>query len=174
MRERGARRVSGPVIRHARREDLGAIVDILNHWIANHHATFDTEPWSAEDKQAWFAGFGEHGPHRCLVAERDGDILGYAHSTRFRPKRGYDTTVETTVYLNPDACGKGVGRALLESLLGQLEGLGLHRALAIIAQPNPASNRLHESLGFKHVGTTSEVGMKFGRYWTTWWFERPL
>ena len=92
---------------------------------------------------------------------------------RWRPKAAYDTTVETTIYCAPDAVGKGIGRRLYAALFESLRGEDVHRYVAGYTMPNPATAALHERLGFKVVGTFSEVGRKFGKYWDVCWMERP-
>jgi phosphinothricin acetyltransferase len=164
----------GTVIEPAGAGDLPAILGILNHYVRHDHCTFDTEPWSVAQKQAWFDGFSGSGPHRLLVARRDDRIEAYAHSSRWRPKNAYDVTVETTIYVAPDATGQGLGGRLLGRLLAELRGSGALRAVAGIAQPNEASNRLHERLGYRVVGTFHRVGRKFGRDWDVTWFERDI
>jgi phosphinothricin acetyltransferase len=91
-------------------------------------------------------------------------------------KPAYDTSVEVTIYLAPDAGGCGVGTRLYKALFEALADEDLHRAYAGIAQPerNEASVRLHERFGFRHVGTYREVGRKFGRYWDVAWYEKEL
>ena len=158
----------------ARPGDLSSLLAILNHYVLHDHCTFDTEPWSPGDKQAWFDGFGTSGPYRLLVARKGERILGYAHSGQWRSKRAYDVTVETTVYLAPEATGQGLGARLLGGLLSSLRGSGALRAVAGVAQPNEASNRLHRSLGYGVVGTFHRVGRKFGRNWDVTWFERDI
>jgi phosphinothricin acetyltransferase len=101
-------------------------------------------------------------------------VIGYASSSRFRPKPGYETSVETSIYLVPEAIGKGAGSRLYETLFKSLEGEDLHRAYAGIALPNPQSIALHERFGFKRVALYTEQGRKFGRYWDVAWFEKPL
>ena len=167
-------RLDDVVLEPARPGDLPGLVKILNHYVLNDHCTFDTEPWSVDDKQAWFEGFGASGPYRLLVARRNGRLLGYAHSGQWRSKRAYDVTVETTVYLAPDATGQGLGARLLGELLSALEGTGALRAVAGVAQPNEASNRLHRGLGYRVVGTFHRVGRKCGRDWDVTWFQRDI
>lgn len=162
------------VLEHARPGDLPAILDILNHYIRTDHCIFDTEPWTTADKQAWFGQFSGIGPHRLLVARQDECISGYAHSGPWRPKKAYEVTVETTVYVHPDHLGRGFGHKLLGSLLEQLQDCPVHSAVAGIAQPNPASNHLHQALGFREVGTYREVGFKFDRYWDVTWYQKLL
>jgi len=99
-------------------------------------------------------------------------VLGYASSSTYRPRAAYEPSVETSVYLDHRATGGGVGTALMAALIAELETEDVHRAYAGIALPNPASIRLHERFGYRHVGTFSEQGRKFGRYWDVAWYER--
>ena len=154
--------------------DLEAVAAIYTHYIRTSHATFELEPRSADVVRGWFDGFGERGPHRLLVARDPERVLGFASSSSFRPRAAYAPTVETSVYLDPDTTGRGVGTALLGALLTELETEDVHRACAGIALPNPASARLHERFGYRHVGTFTEQGYKFGRYWDVAWFERAF
>ena len=160
-------------IRPAVAADLPGIVAILNHYVLQSHVTFDTRPFAVAERQPWFDGFGVTGRYRLLVADDGGRVIGYASSTPIRPKPAYDPSVETTIYLEPAATGRGRGRRLYAELLELLSGEDVHRAYAGIALPNPGSIALHESLGFRHVGTFDEAGRKFGRYWSIGWWERP-
>ena len=162
------------MIRSAGEQDLEAVNDIYNHYVVETHVTFDEEPTSMDARREWFSHYAETGRHRLLVAIDDGKVIGYATSSRFRPKPGYLTSVETSVYLLPDATGKGAGTELYTELFKALEGEDLHRAYAGIALPNPASIALHEKFGFKRVALFSEQGRKFGRYWDVAWFEKRL
>ena len=82
-----------PLIRPAALDDLPRLTDIYNHYVVNSPATFDLEPYSVERRMLWFSQFAPAARHRLLVAEEDGIVLGYAGTTRFRPKAAYDTTV---------------------------------------------------------------------------------
>jgi len=161
-------------VRPATGDDLKAVNDIYNHYVAESHITFDVEPVSMEQRREWFTHYAPAGRHRLFVAEDGGRVVGFASSSRFRPKPGYLTSVETSVYLEPDATGRGAGARLYESLFKSLEGEDVHRAYAGIALPNPASIALHEKFGFKRVAHFTEQGRKFGRYWDVAWFEKPL
>lgn len=161
-------------VRTATADDLEAINEIYNHYVRETHVTFDLEPISIETRREWFGHYDASGPHRVFVAEAEGDVIGFTTSSRFRPKPGYDTSVETSVYVTPDAVGRGAGRRLYEALFGALEGQDIHRAYAGIALPNPASLALHERFGFKRVALFTEQGRKFDRYWDVAWFEKPL
>jgi phosphinothricin acetyltransferase len=157
-------------------EDLAALTDLYNHYVRETAITFDTVPFTPEERRPWLLSHPEDGPYRLLVAT-GGDprqILGYATSSPFRPKPAYATSVETTVYVAPGAGRRGIGTLLYKALFETLAGEDLHRAYAGIAQPNDPSTRLHERFGFRYVGTYREVGRKFGRWWDVAWYERPL
>ncbi|BAC71407.1 GCN5 family acetyltransferase [Streptomyces avermitilis] len=156
--------------------DLKALTDIYNHYVRETPITFDTAAFTPEERRPWLLSHPEDGPHRLMVATGadSQEILGYATSSPFRAKPAYTTSVEVTVYVAPDAAGRGIGTLLYGALFEALAGEDLHRAYAGIAQPNEASTRLHERFGFRHVGTYREVGRKFGRYWDVAWYEREL
>jgi len=166
--------MAGISIRTARREDLPRLTEIYNHFVVNTPVTFDLEPWTVERRVSWFEQFGAQGRYRLLVAEESGRVVGYAGTTKFRVKAAYDTTVETTIYCAPGFEGKGIGGQLYAALFASLAGEDIHRIVAGYVPPNPASARLHERFGFRSVGTFSECGHKFGRYWDTCWLERQL
>jgi phosphinothricin acetyltransferase len=161
-------------VRPATADDLAAVNDIYNQYVVEAHYTFDLEPMTMEARREWFTHYGETGRHRLLVAISEGRVIGYACSSRFRPKPAYETSVETSVYLAADAIGRGAGSRLYEKLFKALEAEDVHRAYAGIALPNPASVGLHERFGFKRVGHFTEQGRKFDRYWDVAWYEKPL
>ena len=161
-------------VRPAVEGDLEAINDLYNHYVRETHVTFDIDPITLEARREWFSHYALTGRHRLFVAISDETVLGYASSSRYRPKIGYETSVETSVYLAADAVGHGAGSSLYTALFGVLEGQDVHRAYAGVALPNPASIALHEKFGFKKVAHFTEQGRKFGRYWDVVWFEKPL
>lgn len=160
------------VIRSALGADLPRLTEIYNHYVIHTPVTFDIEPYSIERRQAWFQQFAEAGRYRLLVAEDGGIVVGYAGTTRFRPKAAYETTVETTIYCAPEAIGKGIGRRLYQALFRALQDEDIHRFVAGFALPNPGSAALHEHFGFKLVGVFTQNGRKFGKYWDVAWMER--
>jgi phosphinothricin acetyltransferase len=164
--------MSGMHIRPAEPGDLPRLTEIYNHYVIHTPVTFDLEPYTVEGRQAWFAQFGSSGRYRLLVAELEGTVLGYAGTTRFRPKAAYATTVETTVYCASEAIGKGIGSRLYAELFAVLKGEDVHRFVAGYALPNAATEALHRHFGFKVVGVFSENGRKFGKYWDVCWVER--
>jgi phosphinothricin acetyltransferase len=164
--------MASPEIRPGRVEDLDQLVRILNHYIVNSHVTFDTEPFDVTAREVWFRTFKPTGRYRLFVADDEGTVAGYASSVPLRAKPAYDTSVETSIYLDPDHTGRGLGIRLYRALLDALEHEDVHRAYAGIALPNPGSVSLHEALGFRHVGTFDEAGRKLDRYWSMGWWER--
>ncbi len=109
-----------------------------------------------------------------LVADRDGEAIGYVYAGPHRARAAYGWSVETTVYLHEEARGRGVGRALYRSLLALLELQGAHAAYAGITLPNEASVGLHEALDFALVGVYREVGWKLGAWHDVGWWHLPL
>lgn len=159
-------------IRDATPDDFLAINAIYNWTIVDNHVSFDTEPFDLASRQEWWH---QRAPDlSCLVAELDTEVVGVAYSSWYRPKTGYRSTRETTVAIRPDRRGRGLGEILLGELLERLHEQGAHRAVAIVALPNPASVALHHKLGYTTVGVLSEVGHKLGRYWDTMILERPI
>ncbi len=162
-------------IRTARDGDLPALVRIYNHYVADTHITFDTEAFTLDSRRTWFDAFSDAGPNRLFVAEVGGQPAGFASSSRFNSRAGYDRSVETTIYLDPDFVGRGLGHRLYTHLLEAIQSEAVvHRAYGGIAHPNPSSIALHERLGFKLAATFHEVGFKFGKYWDVSWYEKEL
>jgi phosphinothricin acetyltransferase len=169
--------------------DLEGLTDLYNHYVRETAVTFDTEPFSPGQRRPWLLSHRKDGPHRLLVArERGGHargaaetpegargrLLGYAHSSPFKPRAAYATSVECTVYVAPDAGGRGVGTLLYRHLFEALAGEDVHRAYAGITVPNEASVRLHRRFGFEWCGVYREAGRKFGRYHDVERFEKAL
>jgi phosphinothricin acetyltransferase len=161
-------------IRSAERRDLPRLTEIYNHYVVHTSVTFDIEPYTVEKRTAWFEQFGATGRYRLVVAERDGTVVGYAGTMRFRPKAAYETTVETTIYCAPEAVGQGIGPKLYAALFDAIANEDIRRIVAGYTLPNDVSAKLHASLGFTPVGIYKEVGRKFGKYWDVAWMERPL
>jgi phosphinothricin acetyltransferase len=166
--------MSDPNVRDATPADLKRLVAIYNHYVEHTPTTFDDELYTEETRRPWFEGFAPSGPHRLFVAEEFGTPVGWAASREFRPKAAYATTVETSVYLDHAATGRGLGARLYSALFAALGDEDLHRAVAGVTLPNDASVALHERFGFAHIGRFGEVGRKFGRYHDVLWMEKPL
>ncbi len=172
--EQSARPATEVTIRLAEERDLARLTEIYNHYVRETPVTFDLEPYTVEQRRPWFDKFSQRGPHRLVVAEQDGLVLGYAGTTGFRDRRAYDTTVETTIYCAPDATGRGLGTLLYAALFDALRGEDIRSAIAGTTLPNDASIAIHERFGFTLVGVMHEVGRKFDRYWDVAWYEKAL
>jgi phosphinothricin acetyltransferase len=100
--------------------------------------------------------------HQFLVAERDGEVVGYAYGCRWAERAAYDWSVEVSVYVDAGHHGEGLGRALYTELFARLRGQGFRVAVAGVTLPNPASIGLHESMGFEPIGALRDIGWKAG------------
>jgi L-amino acid N-acyltransferase YncA len=156
-------------------EHLESIARIYAEAVVSSPATFDLEPPPID---YWERALAAVDPQagRFLIAGLDegGELLGYAKSGQFRDRAAYDTTCETSIYVDEAARGRGVGKAVYGRLIELLEASPLRLAVGGMTDPNPASAALHESLGFTRVGTFEGVGLKFGRAWDVTWYQRPL
>ena len=161
-------------IRPAEAADVPEMTTLYNHYVEHTAFTFDVEPWTVGRRAEWCAAFGATGPHRLLVAEEAGRIVGFAWSGQWRSRPAYATSVETSVYCLDGETGRGVGTALYTELLAVLEAESLRRAFAVITLPNEASERLHRRFGYSQVGVLSEAGRKFGRFWDVSIWQRAL
>ncbi len=151
-------------IRHATTADLARINTIYNTYVVGRHTSFDIEPWTIEERGGWFATHGVTGRYQVLVAELDGEVIGFASSSPHRDKAGYDTSVETTVVLDETVTGRGIGGRLMTAILDRLRIEDIHRVYALIALPNEPSVALHARLGYRRVGILNEVGHKLDRF----------
>ena len=153
-----------PLIRSATKDDLVRINEIYNAYIVDRHTSFDTEPWTLEQRAQWYEKYEAPSRYDLIVLEVEGKVMGFASSSPFRPKAAYDSSVETTIVLDEAIVGQGMGRPLLSELVGRLAAKHVHRAYAIIALPNDLSVLLHAKLGYRNVGVLDEVGHKLGRF----------
>jgi L-amino acid N-acyltransferase len=148
-------------IRRAELADAGGIAEVYNEAILHTTATFDTEPKSVDDRQAWLRSHDER--HPVLVAVLDGKVVGWASLTKWSDRRAYDETAETSFYVHSSCRGRGIGRQLKEAIIEEARRLGFHTLLARVAEGSQESIHLNEAAGFVHVGTLKQVGRKFGR-----------
>ncbi|MDI6100197.1 GNAT family N-acetyltransferase [Actinoplanes sp. NEAU-A12] len=161
-------------VRAGREGDLPALLEIYNHHVRTGHATFDEVEVSLDDRQAWWATYAPVGSHRLIVAAGDERVAGYATSSPYRAHPAFQHTVETSVYLAPDAIGQGIGGRLYDTLLAELVDTDAHHVVAAVALPNDASVALHLSRRFTVVGTFTDYAIKRGRRISSTWFERPV
>ncbi len=161
-------------VRDAEGHDLPRIADIFADVVTHTHYSFVLEPPHVDHWVSKLAGLDRRDGFLVAASTDSGTVQGFAYSGQFRPRPAYDRTRETTIYLAPDARGQGTGVALYAALLDRLETLGNRLAIGIVAEPNPASEALHRSLGFECAGTLPDVGEKFGRLWSTTFWVRQL
>jgi L-amino acid N-acyltransferase YncA len=112
--------------------------------------------------------------HEWLVAERDGQVVGYAYGGTHRTRAAYNWTVEVSAYVDRSAYRSGIGRELYTELFNRLRGRGYRLLVAGITLPNEASVGIHEALGFEPVGVYKNVGYKAGRWWDVGWWELDM
>jgi L-amino acid N-acyltransferase YncA len=159
-------------LRAARADDLDAIAAIYAHYVETTYITFELEPPSVEELRGrWESGRAAGRP--WAIAESGGEVLAYAYAGEWNRRQAYRSTVETTIYVRVDVCGRGIGRPLYEHLLAEA-ARSFHVAVAGIALPNDASVALHEKLGFARVGVFEEVGHKLGAWRDVGWWQRRL
>jgi len=161
------------LIRLARESDAAAIAAIYRRYVEGSRISFEEAAPDAVEMARRLLG-ERPGYYPWYIAKEDDRILGYAASTPFRARPAYRWTVETGIYLAEDAQGRGVGRALLSTLLTTLERQGFVAAIGAIALPNDASVALHEKLGFIHAGTYRGVGFKLGEWLDVGLWEKEL
>jgi L-amino acid N-acyltransferase YncA len=152
--------VPGPTtIRPATAVDCPAINDIYNHYVLTDTCTYQIEPDTLAERQAWFAHHG--GVHPVLVAEQGGEIVAWGALSAFHPRAGYRFSVEDSIYVRSDCTRRGLGRALLSELLRLAREHGHHTVIALISADKAGSVALHEQFEFKPAALLSEVGYKF-------------
>ena len=154
--------------------DLPAITAIYADNVLHGTGTFELEaPDEAEMTRRRADVLGKGLP--WLVAERDGQVLGYAYANHFRPRQAYRFCVEDSIYLHPDARGQGVGRLLLAELVARCEAAGARQMLAVIGDSaNAGSIGVHLALGFAHTGLLKAAGWKFERWLDVVLMQRAL
>lgn len=161
-------------VRDGRSEDMAAVQATYAREVLRGLASFEEVPpdtSAMESRRNAVVALGLP----WLVAERDGRVAGYAYASSYRPRPAYRHTVESSVYVDPAARGKGVARALMAELIARCEAGGWRQMIAVIGDSaNVASIGLHAAMGFHHVGTFEAVGFKFGRWVDSVLMQRPL
>jgi L-amino acid N-acyltransferase YncA len=161
-----------PTLRPATQHDLSAINAIYNHYVLNSTCTYQTVPATQAEREKWFEAHGEK--HPVIVAEIDGEVIGWGSLSRLHERQAFAHSVEDSVYLRHDCQGKGIGRMLLAELLKLAEEIGHHTVLGAISADQAASIALHEKFGFEKVSQMREVGFKFGRWLDVVWMQKMV
>ena len=150
-------------LREATEADLPELRDIYNHALLHTTAIWNDDVVDVENRRAWFQARATQG-YPILVAEIDGRVAGYASFGDFRVQDGFRATVENSIYVIPEAQGKGVARALMAALVDRARACGKHVVIAAVHDDNTASMQLHQALGFRTTGVLHEAGQKFGKW----------
>lgn len=161
------------LLRDAVAGDGEALAAIYNPYVTGSIVTFEEVPVAGAEMAARVAAVQAAGLP-WLVAEEDGEVVGYAYASPWKPRHGYRLSVEVTVYLEPGREGHGWGTRLYRELFARLAGRGVHFVAGGIALPNPASVALHEKMGMVKVAHYRENGIKFGRWIDVGYWQRLL
>jgi L-amino acid N-acyltransferase YncA len=161
-------------IRPSRESDLPQITAIYAHHVLHGTGTFETDPPTEADMAARRADVLSKGlPY--LVAEEGVRVLGFAYCQWFKPRPAYRFSAEDSIYLQPDATGRGLGKALLAELARQAEAAGIRKLVAVIGDSaNAGSVGVHRALGFTPAGSFKSCGWKFGRWLDIVLMEKSL
>ncbi len=159
--------------------DTATLREIYLPYVRTTAVTFELEDPTLEDFTERVRKTLERYPY--IVAVEEGEIVGYAYASAFRPRAAYLHSIETSIYMRMDYRGKGVGRRLYETLAKLLVLQNVFNMEACIAHCDPAdeyvpatSRLFHERLGFKLVGKFNKCAHKFGRWYDMIWMERIL
>jgi phosphinothricin acetyltransferase len=150
------------MIRLAREADLESINAIYNYYVENSTCTYQYQPDTLADRKKWFFQRGQS--HPVIVAESDGEILGWGALSPFSSREAYRLTVEDSIYVKHSLRKKGIGSALLSDLLTRAKTIGHHSVIARIDAEQQHSIALHRKFGFEEVGRLKEAGRKFDRW----------
>ncbi|AWI86557.1 GNAT family N-acetyltransferase (plasmid) [Alloyangia pacifica] len=150
-------------IRDAEDRDLAGVTAIYNDAVAHTTAIWNETTVDVENRRAWLAERQKAG-YPVLVAVSDEEVLGYASFGDWRAWDGYRHTVEHSIYVRAGQRGTGIGKALMEALIGRARVAGKHVMVAGIEAGNLGSIRLHQKLGFEQTGLLKQVGTKFDRW----------
>ena len=152
--------------------DAERIAEIYAVYVRDAIVTFEEEPPTSAEMAARMAAVLLRTP--WLVAEADGQIVGYAYASAHRERPGYRWSVDISAYVDEQARGRGVGKTLYAELVGVIRRQGFVNVYAGIALPNPASVALHESIGMRRLCVYEKVGWKLGRWIDVAWFAMQL
>ncbi len=152
-------------IRQAKPADMADMTTIYEHAVIHGTGSYELDPPDEAEMARRFAHVTGSG-FPWIVYETSGMVLGYAYGSPFRTRPAYRWMIEDSVYVAPEAKGKGIGKALLSALITECGSLGFHQLVAVIGdgQGNKGSVALHQSLGFQHSGSISGSGFKHGRW----------
>lgn len=149
-------------IRRVRHSDAANICRIYNPYVTGTDISFESEPLDEKTMTERIDEISSHCP--WLVYEEDGVVTGFCYVHPWKVRAAYSPTMESSIYLSPEAEGRGVGKGLMLALIDECRRIGVHSIIACITADNARSIRFHERLGFRTVSRFREVGRKFGRW----------
>jgi phosphinothricin acetyltransferase len=160
------------LLRPAARSDLTAVNDIYNHYVFHSTCTYQEEPEPIVTRRKWFDHHGAE--HPVVVAEVEGEVIGWGSLSAYHARSAYRRTVENSVYVHHQQHRRGIGSLLLKDLIVRARALGHHAIIAGIDADQAASIVLHERFRFQKVGHFRQVGFKFGRWLDVIYMELVL
>ena len=163
-----------PLIRNAVQTDFTEIQVIYSEYVLKTHATFEVIPPAKDELiRRWQTITSDSLPY--LIAELNNKVIGYAYASKYRSRSAYKYTIEDSVYVSPNSIGKGVGKALLKSIVQKCASLGYRQMIAVIGgSDNHSSINLHERCGFYQIGTMPSTGYKLQQWVDSVMMQRQL
>ena len=159
-------------VRSANLQDVPRILEIYGPYVKNTAISFEYTVPTLEEFTQRFLGITAQFP--WLVWEEDGQVIGYAYGSRSFERAAYQWNASASIYLCPEACGKGIGRQLYAALEEILQRQGYRKVYAVITTANEASVAFHKAVGYRHTATMPDCGYKFGKWYGTIWMEKDL
>lgn len=160
------------VLRQARPEDAEAVLAVYAPYIRNTNITFEYEVPAVEEFRKRMEEIMEGYPY--LICEEEGKMAGYAYAHRYKERAAYQWDAELSVYLRPEYARRGIGRAFYTALMEILKEQNVRNVYGIVTSPNPPSEALHRSMGFRLFGVSQRTGYKLGKWIDVSGFERAL
>ena len=155
-------------IRECLPDDMSYVRDIYCQYISPEELiTFEEEFPTVDDMKKRRNGIKKRGyPYIVAINDEDNEIIGYSYADSYRSRSAYRFSVENSVYISRNHCGKGIGKLLLLNLLQELEKLGTKQCIAVLGtkEDNPQSFHLHSSFGFESVGIYKNIGFKNDKF----------
>lgn len=160
------------MIRDAAYRDVPDILEIYTPYILETAYTFEYDVPTLSEFQQRFLSITAQYP--WLVWEEDGRILAYAYASPFQPRAAFQWGADLSVYVRPEAQGRGLGKALYGALEERMSHLGYYILYAAVTSANEDSCRFHQALGYRQTAVFPKTGMKFGRWYDIIWYEKRL
>lgn len=150
------------MIRDVTLADADRIAEIYNYYIRETIVTFEYDPVTGEDIKERIKKVTEKNfPY--FVYEQEERVIGYAYLNNWRERAAYDITLETSVYLDHNLTGSGIGSILYQELIDRARKINIHSLIGVVSLPNEQSQKLHRKFNFKLIGNFRESGVKFGK-----------